>query len=33
MDWLDSPLIVAIPMEESFIAEYVYKDCDIVVKD
>ena len=33
MDWLDSPLVVTMSMEESFIAEYMYKDYDIIVMD
>ena len=32
VDWLDSPLIIAMLTEGSFIADHVYRDCDITVE-
>ena len=32
VDWLDSPLVVAMSARRSFIADRVYKDCDIIVE-
>ena len=33
IDWLDSPLIIAMPAGGSFIVDHVYRDCDIIVED
>ena len=33
VDWLDSPLVVAMPTGRSFIADRVYRDCEIIVED
>ena len=32
VDWLDSPLVVAMPARGSFIADHVYRDFDIIVE-
>ena len=32
VDWLDSQLIVAMPVGGSFIVDQVYKDCDIIIE-
>ena len=32
IDWLDSPLVVAMPVGGSFIADRVYRDCEITVE-
>ena len=31
-DWLDSQMIITTPVGGPFIAEYVYKDCEILVE-
>ena len=32
VDWLDCPLVVAMPVGGSFVADQVYRDCEIIVE-
>ena len=32
VDWLDSSLVIAMPAGGSFIADHIYRDCDIIVE-
>ena len=32
IDWLDSPLVVAMPAGGSFIVDHVYRECEITVE-